>query len=80
VLNPRYQGVGYATEAVDALIGWLFARGARSVFANCYLRNTASIALSERLGFAEERRYTASQDDSGKNLASCRLRRDLRCD
>ncbi len=76
VLNPRYQGCGYATEAVDALIAWLFARGARSVFANCYLHNTTSIALLERLGFAADQRYSALQDESGKNLASCRLRRN----
>lgn len=76
VVNPRYQGAGYATEAVDALIVWLFGRGARSVFASCYLHNTASIALLERLGFAPDRHYRASEDESGKNLASCRLRRD----
>lgn len=76
VFNPRYQGFGYATEAVDALVAWLIARGTRRVFGNCYVDNTPSIALLERLGFREVERYSALQDESGKNLASCRMRRD----
>jgi RimJ/RimL family protein N-acetyltransferase len=44
-LRPDQQGHGYATEAVRALVDWLFARGARNVFANYYLDNTSSRRL-----------------------------------
>jgi RimJ/RimL family protein N-acetyltransferase len=74
--NPRYRGFGYATESVRGLIEWLFARGVRSVFANCYLGNIASIALLERLGFTECARYSAEQDATEKHAASCRMRLD----
>ena len=73
---PAVQGQGYATEAVASLLDWLLARGARRVFANCYLENTASIRLVQRLGFVEHGRYTAEQDECGKRLASCRMRLD----
>jgi len=73
---PGYQGQGYATEAVASLLDWLLARGARQVFANCYLENTASIRLLQRLGFVEHLRYTAEQDEAGKRKASCRMRFD----
>src|SRR5207249_2594697 len=71
---PGYHGQGYATEAVASLLDWLLARGARRVFANCYLENTASIRLLWRLGFVEHLRYTAEQDEAGKHKASCRMR------
>jgi RimJ/RimL family protein N-acetyltransferase len=74
--NPRYRGYGYATESVSGLIEWLFARGARRVFANCYLDNIASIALLERLGFTECARYSAEHDATEKHAASCRMRLD----
>jgi RimJ/RimL family protein N-acetyltransferase len=74
--NPGHQGQGYATEAVRSLLDWLFARGARSVLANCYLDNTSSIRLLKRLGFEEHLRYAADQDASGKHAASCRMRLD----
>jgi RimJ/RimL family protein N-acetyltransferase len=73
-INPRHQGHGYAGEAVGALIDWLFARGARNVFANCYLDNLPSRRLLERLDFEEHLRYTAEQDAVGKHAASCRMR------
>ena len=74
--SPRNQGHGYATEAVRSLLDWLFAQGAERVFANTYTDNTRSVTLLQRLGFEEYRHYTAEQDTSGKNLASCRMRLD----
>ena len=71
---PGYRGHGYAIEAVASLLDWLLARGADRVFANCYLENTASIRLLQRLGFIEHLRYTAEEDDCGKRMASCRMR------
>jgi RimJ/RimL family protein N-acetyltransferase len=77
-LDPSHQGHGYAAEAVSALADWLFARGARNVFANCYLDNTSSMRLLERLGFVERLRYTAEQDAAGRHATSCRMRLDRR--
>jgi RimJ/RimL family protein N-acetyltransferase len=53
------QGRGFATEAVAAALDALFASGlARVVTAETDARNTPSVALLERLGFA--RRSTAA--------------------
>jgi RimJ/RimL family protein N-acetyltransferase len=72
--NPRHHGRGYASEAVEALVDRVFTRGAQTVFANCYVDNTSSITLLERLGFEEHVRYTAEEDACGKNAPSVRLR------
>jgi len=72
--SPRSHGHGYATEAMRSLLDWLFAQGAERVFANTFTDNIRSVALLQRLGFEEYRHYTAEQDASGMNLASCRMR------
>lgn len=52
---PAYQGRGYATEAVRALLGYLFGeRGKHRVTASCDARNAASARLLERLGMRRE--------------------------
>lgn len=53
-IAPRYQGRGYATEAVRLLVGYLFARGKHRVTACCDARNTASAAVLERLAMRRE--------------------------
>jgi RimJ/RimL family protein N-acetyltransferase len=54
-LAPAAQGRGYATEAVQLLLGYLFgARAKHRVIACCDARNTASAALLERLGLRRE--------------------------
>lgn len=54
-LAERYQGYGYATEAVRLLIGYLFtARGKRRIIAYCDARNAASAAVLERLAMRRE--------------------------
>jgi RimJ/RimL family protein N-acetyltransferase len=54
-LAPAHQGVGYATEAVEALLAYLFGRrGKHRVQAGCDGRNTASARLLERVGFRLE--------------------------
>ena len=51
-LAPKFQGHGYATEAIECLLGYLFgARQKRRVLALTDMRNTQSIAVLERLGF-----------------------------
>jgi RimJ/RimL family protein N-acetyltransferase len=52
---PRWQGHGYATEAVRAMVAHLFrARGLHRVSAECDARNLASARVLERAGFRRE--------------------------
>ena len=54
-ISPEHQGHGYASEAVRLLLTYLFtARGKHRITACCDSRNTASIALLERLGLRRE--------------------------
>ncbi|HEY2550182.1 MAG TPA: GNAT family protein [Streptosporangiaceae bacterium] len=54
-IAPRYQGNGYATEAVTLLLGYLFGeRGKHRVTADCDVRNGASAAVLRRSGFRQE--------------------------
>jgi [ribosomal protein S5]-alanine N-acetyltransferase len=49
---PRFQGHGYATEMVRALIDWAFAQpGVLRIIAETTEENVASIRLLKRLGF-----------------------------
>jgi len=53
--DPSHSGRGYATEAVDALIGLCFeVLDLRRVHANCFSDNVASWRLMERLGMRRE--------------------------
>lgn len=55
VLDPRFTGHGYATEAVEALLDVCFrSLGVRRVVANCFLDNDASWRLMERVGMRRE--------------------------
>ncbi|GIE87712.1 N-acetyltransferase [Actinoplanes regularis] len=50
-----YQKMGFATEAVSAVLDRLFRlQGLHRVMGECDARNTASAALMERLGFTRE--------------------------
>jgi aminoglycoside 6'-N-acetyltransferase len=54
-LAPGAQGRGYGSEAVAALLEYLFAaRGKHRVAADCDTRNERSAALLRRAGFREE--------------------------
>ncbi len=54
----RYQGVGYATEAVQRLLDYLFADLAlHRVQAICDVENTASARLLERVGMRREAHF-----------------------
>ncbi|MEV6599583.1 GNAT family protein [Actinoplanes sp. NPDC051346] len=54
-LDPRWQGHGYASEAVRGVLGHLFSvAGLARVSAECDARNTASARLLERVGFTRE--------------------------
>lgn len=55
VLDPRYTGHGYATEAVRELLRHCFEDlGVRRVVAGCFLDNDASWRLMERVGMRRE--------------------------
>jgi RimJ/RimL family protein N-acetyltransferase len=54
-IAERFQGHGYATEAVRLLMGYLFAvRGKHRILAYCDARNAASAAVLERLAMRRE--------------------------
>lgn len=54
-LDPRHAGLGYATEAVRALIGCCFEElGLRRVTAQCFADNEASRRLMARVGLRPE--------------------------
>lgn len=55
VFNRSFQGKGYATEAIRALLDVIFAeQGAHRAVAMCNPMNRASWRLLERLGFRRE--------------------------
>lgn len=63
-INSRYQGQGYATEAVRALIGELFgALNVHKVAALVDVRNPASFRVLEKLGFRREAQLRKSYFD-----------------
>lgn len=54
-LRPEETGHGYATEAVEAALRICFdGMGLRRVVANCFVANTASYRLMERVGMRRE--------------------------
>lgn len=60
-LNKNYQGKGYATEALNASISYLFNQlGKRRIVASIDPRNQPSIKLFERLGFRKEAHFNES--------------------
>lgn len=55
VLNPKYQNKGYATEAVYAILDFVFRKkDAHRVIAYCNVKNTKSWELLERLKMRRE--------------------------
>ncbi|MEI6215762.1 MAG: GNAT family protein [Actinomycetes bacterium] len=55
VLNPKYSGHGYATEACKAAVTYIFETGKfNRIFAHLDARNAASENLVKRLGMRKE--------------------------
>ena len=50
VVGLEWQGHGYATEAAQALVGWLDDRGVGVIQAHIHPRHTASGAVARRAG------------------------------
>ncbi|EQM34314.1 hypothetical protein N601_06955 [Rhodococcus erythropolis DN1] len=60
VVNPKFQGRGYASEAGSAVVGLAFARlGAQRVQATCRPENSASASVLTKIGMVEEGRMRA---------------------
>ena len=51
---PEATGLGFATEAVQALLAWALRSGASRVIAHTTPSNEASVAVLHRCGFLEE--------------------------
>lgn len=65
-LSRAAQGRGYATEALTALLDYLFIeRGKHRVSATCDVRNHRSAALLERLGMRREAHHLANTWEKG---------------
>lgn len=60
VVNPKFQGRGYASEAGRAVLEFAFARfGAQRVQATCRPENSASASVLTKIGMEEEGRMRA---------------------
>ncbi|WP_033340591.1 GNAT family N-acetyltransferase [Catenuloplanes japonicus] len=67
ILNPRYGGHGYATEAARALLRLGFEElGLRRIIARIDERNTASARLAHRLGMRQEARLVENEFFKGE--------------
>jgi aminoglycoside 6'-N-acetyltransferase len=81
-LAPAYQGKGYATEAVSALLEQLFTeRDLHRVSAECDARNLASARFLRRVGFRPEGfrpEYSWFKNEWTDDLLFGLLRRDWR--
>ena len=54
MIDPRYQGRGFATEAVTPFVDWAFAQGFHRVIGRLEARNVASGRVLEKLGMRKE--------------------------
>lgn len=62
IFDPRFAGRGYATEAVEALLGIGFdGLGLHRITARLDDRNASSARVAERLGFRREARLVESE-------------------
>jgi RimJ/RimL family protein N-acetyltransferase len=60
-LAPEFHGRGYATEALEAVLGYLFGTlGKHRVIASVDPRNHASLRLMERIGLRREAHFRES--------------------
>ena len=67
VLNPRFSGHGYATEAAAELLRIVFEEaGFHRIIADCDARNTASYRVMERIGMRREALFIQSMYEKGE--------------
>jgi RimJ/RimL family protein N-acetyltransferase len=71
-ISPDYQGQGYGTEAVSAVVNYLFTDLAKHrTIASVDPRNTRSVKLLERLGMRKEAHFVKSIVIDGKWCDDC---------
>ena len=70
-LGAPHRGHGYMTEAVGAVLDWVFASSARDVHWECYLGNASSVGVARKAGFSfqGEGEATVPQRDGRHPLA-----------
>ena len=72
IINKLYQGKGYASEALSAVIENTFKEGAHRVYAECDPRNMPSWKLLEKVGLKREAHFKQNiwshKDESGKPI------------
>ena len=76
---PAARGQGFASEAVGAMVDWLFASGRHRLVAQTDMRNIATQRLLERLHFRREAVHLQSWEEQGQwfdEVAYARLRHD----
>jgi RimJ/RimL family protein N-acetyltransferase len=54
MIDPRYQGRGFATEAIRPFVDWAFAQGFHRVIGRIEARNVPSARVLEKLGMRQE--------------------------
>lgn len=64
-LHPDYHGGGFATEALGAVIPYLFAEGFDQILAGAFETNTASTRVMEKCGM-KRTKMTAEVEYRGK--------------
>ena len=78
-ISPGFQGLGYATEAIQALVDYAFdTLGADIVRAYASAENVASIRVAEKVGMQLMERYQRRHGDEVWTGVRFELRRDDR--
>jgi RimJ/RimL family protein N-acetyltransferase len=76
-IDPRFQGRGYATEAVAALVGYAFETlGADVVRAYAGAENTPSIRVMEKVGMQLIERFKGHDDEGTWTAVRYEVARD----
>ncbi len=70
-IGPEHQGLGYATEAAEAMVAAAFAAGARAVIAHSLAEINASNAVMRKLGM----RFDGELEQEGMKIWRWRVDR-----
>lgn len=80
VIHPDYEGKGYATEAVSAVIQDLFEMGFQSIVAGYFEENTASCRVMEKCGMKQiSKSNTEEYRGVTHTCRYCRISNPQRC-
>ena len=77
-IDPRYRGQGLSRNLLLTHLGYLAARGVRTIFLEVEENNRPALSLYKRIGFAVvSRRERYYQEPGGEQLNALLMRRDL---